>query len=509
MKVNQLKAGAILSYVSIGLGFIVSILYTPIMLRLLGQSQYGLYTLVASVVSYLSLFNFGFGSAYVRYFCRYKVNDDENSIAKLNGMFLIVFSLLGIVAIIAGSILVINIDFIFGDSLTSLELSTAKILMMFMVFNLALSFPTSIFSSYITVNEKYIFQKIIQLISVVVNPLVMLPVLLLGYKSVGMVIVTTFLSIIVQVSNTFFCFRVLKIKFVFKQFDFGLMKEMIIFSSYIFMNIIIDQINWNFDKFIIGRFRGTVEVAIYGLAAQLNSYYLMLSTAISSVFIPRVNKMVAGTNDNKELTNLFTRIGRLQFILLSLICTGLIFFGAPFINLWAGADYQEAYPIALLLIIPVTIPLIQNLGIEIQKAKNMHQFRSVVYLLIAVGNVLLSIPLTNLYGGIGAAFGTAIALLIGNGLIMNWYYQKKINLNIKYFWLQIIKFAPCLIIPVITGILMFVFVDLYQINSFLLCGVIYVLVFSLSMWFFGLNHYEKGLIAKPLKNLFRKVMRIS
>ena len=105
----------------------------------------------------------------------------------------------------------------------------------------------------------------------------------------------------------------------------GAREEMAIFSFYIFINAIIDQINWSVDKFIIGRFRGTVAVAVYGLASQLNTYYLSLSTSISNVFIPRVNRMVAANDDRRELTNLFTRIGRIQFILLSLICSGLIF----------------------------------------------------------------------------------------------------------------------------------------------------------------------------------------
>ena len=54
---NQLKLGAVLSYVSTGLNMAVQLLYTPLMIRLLGQSEYGLYTLVGSVVSYLSLFS--------------------------------------------------------------------------------------------------------------------------------------------------------------------------------------------------------------------------------------------------------------------------------------------------------------------------------------------------------------------------------------------------------------------------------------------------------------------
>ena len=504
-KINQLKAGAALSYISMGLGYIISILYTPIMLRLLGQSEYGLYNLVASVVSYLGLLSFGFGSAYMRYYSRYKVQNDQDNIAKLNGMFLIVFSVIGLITVLAGTVLVFNVDFIFGEKLTTAELSTAKILMSILVFNIAISFPTSIFQSHITANEEYVFQNVLQMLKTIINPFLILPVLLMGYKSIGLVCVTTAITIVVGISNAIFCFKKLKIRFNFRQFDISLMKEMTIFSSFLFMNMIIDQINWNVDKFIVGRYRGTVAVAVYGLAAQLNIYYMSLSTAISNVFIPRVNRMVAETNNNEEFTSLFTRIGRVQFILLSLICSGLIFFGHPFINMWAGTNYSEAYSIMLLLVIPVTIPLIQNIGIEIQKAKNMHQFRSWIYMFIAIANVCLSIPLTKIYGGVGAALGTAISLLIGNGLIMNWYYHKKVGLDMKYFWGQILKFVPSLLLPAAIGVFMYFFVNLYQIKIFLVCGIIYVGIFCVSMWFIGMNSYEKDLIGNPMKKLLRKL----
>lgn len=505
MKVNQLKAGAALSYVSMGLGYIISILYTPIMLRLLGQSEYGLYNLVASVVSYLGLLNFGFGSAYIRYYSRFKVNNDHENIAKLNGMFLIIFSIIGLIAVLAGMVLVINTEAILGSQLTNRELSIAKVLMAIMVINLAISFPNIVFNSYITANEQFVFQKLLQMIKIVGSPFLVLPVLFLGYGSVGMAIVTTLLNLGIEITNAFFCLKKLEMKFSFKKFDFSLMKEMTIFSSYIFMNMIIDQINWNVDKFILGRFHGTVSVAIYGLAAQLNNYYLSLSTAISQVFIPRVNRIVSLTNDNLELTKLFTRVGRIQFILLSLIATGFIFFGKPFLSMWAGLNYMASFPIALLLILPVTIPLCQNLGIEIQKAKNMHQFRSILYLLIAIANVIISIPLAKAYEGIGAATGTALALIVGNGFIMNWYYHRRVGIDMKYYWKRIISFIPSLLLPVIIGALIYLNVDLYNIKLFLLYGTIYVIIFSVSMWLLGMNEYERDLIRKPMLTVLKKL----
>ncbi len=506
MKINQLKAGAALSYISMGLGYLVSIIYTPLMLRLLGQSEYGLYNLVASVVAYLGILKFGFGSAYMRYYSRYRVQEDKEKIATLNGMFLIIFSGIGLIAVIAGTILAINTEMIFGSELTSVELSKAKTLMMILVINLAVSFPNIVFASHITANEKFVFQKLIQMFKTVVNPFVVLPVLLLGYGSVGMVIAITIFNITIEIINAAYCIRKLKMKFAFKNFDFGLMREMTVFSSFIFINLVIDQINWNVDKFILGRFHGTIAVAVYGLAAQLNIYYLSIATAISSVFIPRVHRLVSNFDNNDELTKLFTRIGRVQFIILSLISTGLVFFGRPFINIWAGSNYDDSYPIALLLIIPVTIPLIQNIGIEIQRAKNMHQFRSWVYFFIALGNLALTIPLAKTFGGVGAAIGTAASLIIGNGLIMNWYNHVKVGLDMKFFWKQIISFLPALIVPVLTGILINSFFNLNNLFYFLGFGIIYVIIFCISMWVIGMNQYEKDLIGKPIRRLSGRIV---
>ena len=286
------------------------------------------------------------------------------------------------------------------------------------------------------------------------------------------------------------------------------MKQMSLFSSFIFINLIVNQINWNVDRFIIGRFHGTIAVATYSLAAQLNTYYISLSTAVSSVFIPRVNQMISANVSNKEISSLFARVGRVQFFVLSLIFTGLIFFGKSFIYLWAGDDYGSSYIIALLLIIPVTIPLIQNLGIEVQKAKNMHQFRSWTYLFIAIVNIGISIPLVKHYQGVGAAIGTAVSLIIGNVFIMNWHYHKRVGINIVFFTKQIISTIPSLIIPSIFGIILYNYVNLNNPLIFSISAISYLILFCVSTWYIALNPYEKSLIEKPINKILSKIKKI-
>ena len=234
---NQLKIGVILSYVTMAIQNIIAIVYTPVMLRLLGQSEYGLYQLVYSVVSYLGLLSFGFGSAYIRFYSRLKIKNDTDGISNLNGMFITVFSVIAVITLLAGSILVGNVENLFSQSLTIQEVQTARILMILMVINLAVSFPSSVFDSYVTAHECYFFQRILSLLTVVLNPLITLPLLLMGYKSIALVVASTILTFGKLIINYWYCLKKINMKISFRHMSFGLLKEIGIFSSYLFLNI--------------------------------------------------------------------------------------------------------------------------------------------------------------------------------------------------------------------------------------------------------------------------------
>lgn len=504
MKKNQKKSGVVLSYLSQAIHILSGLIYTPIMLRLLGQSEYGLYQLVYSVVSYLSLLSFGFTASYMRFYARAKAKDDEDDVSRLNGMFMLIFLTIAVVCICCGLVMIANIESIFANGLTPAEYPTAKVLMLLMVFNLALTFPNSVFDAFTSAHEQFFFQKLLMCLQNIMNPFLSLPLLLLGYGSVGMVCATTFLTIAKLVVNVWFGIKKLHVHFIFRNLKFGLLKEMWIFTFFIFLNQIIDQINWSVDKFLLGRLAGTTAVAVYGLGGQINTMYLQFSTSISNVFVPKVNTIVATSDDNSELTSLFTKIGRIQFIVLSLIFTGFIFFGKPFMHFWGGDGYEDSYYVALWLILPVTVPLIQNLGIEIQRAKNKHKVRSIVYFFIAIANIFISIPLIKQFGPIGAAIGTAVSLTVGNILFMNWYYHNRIGINILFFWARIFRFVPGLIMPVIAGILIKSFVDMNSFVVMLVWIAIYVMIFCGSMYFFGMNEEEKNMVLGPVRKRLRR-----
>ena len=498
-KVNQLKMGTILSYMTIAIQNLIAIIYTPVMLRLLGQNEYGLYQLGYSTTSYLGLLSFGFGSSYVKFYFEYKVKNDEEGIRKLNSIFLLVFCGISVISGIAGGGLVASANILFKNSLSASDIGQVRILMIILVITMALTFPNVVFDCYITAHERYVFQRIMLIAVTVLNPFISLPLLLMGYRSTVLVVANLILSVFRTGMNIYYCIFKLHMKFQFHGMETKVLRNVGTFSLYIFLNEIASQITWSVDQIILGAVQGASVVAIYSVGSQFNQYFMNMSTAVSNVFIPRVNKMVAERQGNDALTALFIKIGRIQYIILSGVLGGYLLYGKFFIKKWAGEGYDAAYYVGALVMIPCIIPLVQNIGIEIQRAKNMHKFRSVVYFVIAFANLGISVPLGKYYGAIGAAFGTTLATVVGNILLMNWYYQTKIGLDIKAFFKNMIRPTIVLIMAYMEGILVKRFFAVDSWFAFISQGAVFICVYGILLYIWGLNQEERENVRRLFK----------
>lgn len=505
MKINQRKFGAILSYIVIALNMVIGIAYTPFLTRKLGQAEYGLYSIINSIMSYLTVMDMGFGNAIIIYTARYVNQNDKEKENKLHGMFFVIYCIIGIAASIVGFVLYFNVNNLFGNSMTDSELSKAKVMMLILTFNLVITFPFSIFGNILTAYEEFIINKIIKIIQIILQPLIMIPLLLLGYKAIAMVIVLTCVNIFCLLLNTVVCLKKLNIKLKFKGFDFSVLKEIFKYSFYIFLNQIIDKVNWSLDQFVLGSICGTIITSVYAVAGQLNNMYMNFSTAISGVMLPKVTKMEDNKATDKEFTDIFIKTGRIQYLLLALIISGFVLFGKAFINIWVGSNYMDAYLIGCILMIPITVPLIQNIGLSILQAKNLYKYRTIIFFGIAILNVCISIPLAKMYQGIGAAIGTAFSLVLGQGLILNIYYHKKVGLDMIKFWKNILFMTVPVVITFLVGIALN---RLILNNSFiwlLFKIAIYTIIYCMLMWFIAMNKYEKEMIIKPVKNILNKM----
>ena len=502
-----MRLSVVISYIQMALAIVLSVLFTPYALGALGDNEYGLLQTANSTVAMLSVLMLGFNSSYIRYYARYKQAGDQQAIYKLNGLFLMLFCVLGSLVLACGLFLAGNLELVFDDGLTAQEYATGRILLIITTITLALSFPRVVFSNMISAHEKYFFLKSVAMVESVGGPLLNFAVLYAGYRSIALTVTALTVTTIVFLFYVVYAIRVLKQKFIFRDFEKGLLSSLFKFTGFIAINLIVDQVNNQVDKVLLARFCGTAVVTVYAVGINFSNYYTQFSTAISGIFTPRVHHMVISTEHDpveqrKVLTAFFTKVGRMQFLLLALIGSGFVLFGQQFLNLWVGPGYKESYYVALACMLPGTIPLIQNVGIEIQRAENRHHYRSVIYGIIAAFNVAVSIYLCQIWGAAGAALGTGAACILGHGLIMNLVYHKQININILAFWRSILGQMLGMVPAFAVGVLIVKFIAIDSWIKLFLFVAVYMVSYLASVLLFALNAEEKTIVRAVVKKFY-------
>lgn len=503
---NQIKAGAVLNYVIIGLNALVGLLYTPFMLRCLGQNEYGLYSLVASIIAYLTLLDFGFGPAVVRYTAKYRAERKTKEQYSLFGLFFTLYSIIGVIAFVIGLLLYFNIDWLFDKTMSQSDLSQARTMILLLLFNLAFTFPMSVFGSIIGAYERFIFQKSVLVLRIILSTGVMIAVLALGYKAVALVVVQTVFNVLLLTANFIYCRQELNVKFRFDSFRWTFIRQILSFSVLVFLGDIMFKFYYNTGQFVLGATSGTIEVALFALGVTLMQMYMMFSGGISGVLLPKITSMVAQHKTDKEISDLFIRTGRLQYIVMAVILVGFVVLGKQFIQLWAGPDYVGVYSIALIFFLSTIVPLIQNTAISILQARNQQKYRSLMLVIVGVVSLVFQVILSNYYGAVGCAIAVGAANIIGQGIILNWYYYSRQNLNIIKFWKEIGKMT---IVPASIAVVGYFIINEFTIDSwlkFILAVVCIMVLYIPLVWKFGMNESERLLFSRPLQRIKNKLL---
>ena len=492
---QQMSIGFVLSYISIAVKMLSGILYTPIVLRSLGQSQYGVYSLCISFIGYLTIFNAGVNAAYIKFYLQEKVKNEKN-IANLNGLFKKIFLTLSAVGLIGGLLLSALSPFIFGSKITPAEYIIVRKCFFLLAFTIAVEIYSCLYKSFITANEQFIFGKTVDIIGGVMAPIITLPFLLNGFDCVSIIAVRLVIAILVLFLCMTFCTKTLFINFQYEKQNHRTIKEIIQFISYILIQSVTDQLNWQIDKFILARTHGSTEIALYSVGATLNNYFLLIGTAASGVFIARINMLVV-ENNKDSLNQLYRRCCKLFTYIIGYIMLAFFVFGRMFILRWAGESYETSYSIGWMLMLPLTWALINALAQEIARASNRHQMLIIMNFAVCIFNSVLSIPLAIKWGAIGSAFGTFIAEFIICIVINPIYYQKKLGIDMLSVYLDFIRYIPGVLFPATFGILLNCFgIIKADYGSIVLYGLAFSVFYFLSIWFISMNKDDREFIMR-------------
>lgn len=486
-----MRLGAILSYALIFVNLLVGLTYTPFMLRMMGASEYGLYSLAASIISYLTVLDLGLGNAIVRYTAKYRAEGNIQKQEKMFGMFFMLYSFIAVITLMIGGGIIAYSEKLFSGSMSSTEIYRTKIILMLLTFNVAITFPLSIWGSIMSAYERFVFPKLVSIARSILNATVMVVLLLLGYRAIAMVIVITAFNIITLCLNWVYCKKKLKLKLTFGRINWGLLKEITIYSFWIFLNVLMDKAYWSTGQIVLGTNSGTLSISQFAVAVQLLSYYMLMNVAISNMLLPRLTAMVVQCNDT-EISNFIIKVSRLQYYLIALILSGFIVFGKQFITIWAGTEYENSYYISLALMFPMTIDILLSSCVKVLQARNQMKYRSIVCLVSAILCVFLQIPLSKFYGALGCALSITIVFLIQIA-ILSVYYQKKQKIDILKVSHNLTQLS---LVPLILVLCFTAFKFLFNTSSiiiFILSVCAFLILYCILQYIFVFNNYEKEL----------------
>lgn len=501
---NQLKLGIIFNYISIVITFIVGLLYTPFLIRTLGQENYGIYALALAIAGYLSLLDLGIGNAIVRYVAENQVNGTKEKESKLVGYFFKIFSYIGIITMVLGLSISLNLGSVISNDFSNEQVKILQWMILILTINFAAGFILNTFSAVLQAYEKFLFLKLANVIRISLTPL--LSVIFLFYSS-NIIILTAIIAIVnigVLLVSYYYYKRNLKIKMTFQPIEGYLKKEIIKYSLIIFVVAIADKLYWQTDQILLGILKNPEIVAIYALAIQFVNIFMSLSIAINSVFLARVTHIVSGKNYLTGLNELFIKVSKFQTFVLGLFLSGFVLIGKEFIDLWVGESYQLSYFIVIILMSAFSLDLIQNLGLVIMQAKRKYSFRAYTLIICALLNVLISIPVIKIYGSIGTATITSIFVFIGNVFVLNIYYHKVLRLNMISYWWQLGKMIVIIFFTALGG---FILRNLFEINNWFtlsIFGCIYTVVYCFLIYFLYLSSNEKLYLKNKISSMKNK-----
>lgn len=494
MQINQKKGGVALSYIAMVLNVLIKFLYTPILLRLLGQAEFGLYSLVVSIVGYLAILDFGFGSTVSRYVVKYKAANDRQGMLHLYGTLSVIYIIIGILALLICMGINWSAETLFGESMTCEEIYKLRLMIVLCGVNLLFSFPLQISVAVLTAYERFVFKNGIHLAKIIGEPIVML--LLLYFfqaKSVGAIMVITLFNLLGYLAYYIYAINNLDFKFALKYFDTKLLKTLLAFSASMFVLMLFEQAQFNSGQFILGMSHGTETVAIWGIVMVFVLNFRSISTSVTNVFMPSFMTTVFKKNSN-ETNLLVIRMTRYQTYVILFIFLNFVLLGHSFITIWAGNQYYEAYEASLIIMAPMCFSLLLEFCYMYQISIKNLSYRIITFYIC----LFISFLVIYLFNGISIlSFACAISLsiILGQILCVLYYIYKQTSFSIKEWLITVVRIS---LLPIILTICVYTFDRLVlsaliqnSIAHLSLLAVVFNILLCGFMWKFSIAKQDK------------------
>jgi O-antigen/teichoic acid export membrane protein len=497
---HERRVGAMLAYVQTFLNMGIALAFTPVLVKSLGQSGYGLFSIVGSFAAYLAVMDMGMNDSVIRHLIHHKAKHDELGAREFLASMMSLYGLVGLAILAIGGLMIGLMPRIFAARMDQGELELLRSMLAVAAVATALTIALNPVGALVYSRERFVFLRTLEMVTHIVATVVMYVLLMSGMGALMVVAVSYGSLVAASGAKWLFATIVLKESPRYGRFSWQRVRPVVVYSAPIFVAMIVEQIYWKLDNILVGAFIGVAAVATYAIGVMFNKYFMSFATAISRVMIPEIIRRIDAGATAGELTSLLIRVARSQAIILMLVLTGLVIFGNEFIVLWLGPEYRISYVVMLLALCPYALDLMGNVRNTVLQTKNLYWHRVGIFAAMALLNIPVTIALMRPYGVAGAAASTGICIMVGHFLILQ-LLQRKVGIRTGAYYKGLSSgIAPAVLACFLLG---------WGLQSVLpggwmaLVGKVtaYTLTYSLVLWHFGLNDRERAAAGALLQKL--------
>ena len=434
-KLSKLKAGAVISYVSIGINILSGLIFTPWMIGQIGQSNYGIYTLVTSLIN-LFLIDLGLSSATSRFVAKYRVENNRELMEEFLAAVYKIYLLIDGVIFLVFTIIYLNLEHIYVN-FTEAEIEKIKILFIVAGIYSLISFPCTTFQGILTAYEEFVSLKLADVFQRLGTILFTIFALCCGMGLYALVLANVAGGLFAILMKYHYVRRNVRIRLDRrkKKADTGkIYSEIFSFSIWVMIVGLSQRLIFSVTPSILGIVvpQAASAIAVFGIVTTIEGYIYIITTAINGMFLTRITSIIHRDSESGELTELAIKVGRFQYVLNGIIIVGFAIIGKEFIVLWMGEAYEQAYTGILFVVIPGLFYNSLQIAHTAMVAQNLVKYQAYVQMIVGVGNVALSVILSRHYGVLGAClsiFAVYTLRIFLNLLII----KKKINMNLREY----------------------------------------------------------------------------
>ena len=328
---QQIKYGAVLSYLGIIVYILVGLLYTPWMIRVIGKDDYGLYTLAYSIVGFF-VFDFGISAAVQRFVAKYLAEGNSEKVNSCVSLVCRLYLYIDIIILIVLSVIYIYTPDIYRE-LTPEQITRLEVVFVMAGIFSVVSFPFIPLNGILSAYEKFVQLKMCDLLSKVLTVFINVICLYCGGGLYELVFTNVLVGVLIIILKLAIVKKHTNIKIQIGYKDKEEMRSLLSFSGWTTVVALCQRCIFNIAPSILGMFAGASVIAVLGISISLEAYTYTFACALNGLFLSRISRIL---NDYGSVLPLMIRVGRIQILTMGVILIGFVVVGRDFISAWLG-----------------------------------------------------------------------------------------------------------------------------------------------------------------------------